>query len=205
MKFRRFFFLLFLPFAFLQTISAQNSLNENLFSLNENAAAEKIAAFARPRVYTIARTETTAKPKSVFNKKAVNVFDVERRVFELINEKRTEAGLQALVWNENIARVARLHSESMAANDFFSHEGADGKLVGSRADAAGIKHWRKIGENIAYNRGYADPSVCAAEKWMLSPGHRANILTGDWKESGIGVAVTEQGVFYFTQIFIVKK
>lgn len=186
----------FLPVIFLlslQTVFAQSATVKTFHSFAGNGETNKIAALAAPE-----------KPKTNFDRKTVNVLDIERRVFDLINKKRTEAGLSPLVRNESITRMARLHSENMAAYDYFSHTGFDGKMVNDRADAAGIKHWRRIGENIAYNRGYGDPTEIAVEKWMLSPGHRDNILKSDWKESGIGVAVTEKGVFYFTQVFLLK-
>jgi len=205
MLLRRCNFLLIFSFLFLQTVFAQNPANKNLYSFVKNGDTEKIAALARPRVFTDAKKDATEKPKITFDRKAVDVFDIERRVFDLINKERIKAGLTALVRNEDITRMARLHSENMAAYDFFSHSGLDGKLVGNRADAAGVKRWRLIGENIAYNRGYGDPTSCAVEKWMLSPGHRDNILKADWRESGIGVAVTEKGTFYFTQVFLLKK
>lgn len=190
---------------FLQTVFAQNPAGKNLYAYSTGGETNKTAVPIRPRVFVGAGKDAADKPKANFDRKAVNIFDVERRVFDLINKKRAEVGLFALVWNEDIARAARLHSANMAANDFFSHTGLDGKMVDDRADDAGVKHWRKIGENIAYNRGYGDPTDCAVEKWMLSPGHRDNILKSDWKESAVGVAVTEKGTFYFTQIFLLKK
>ena len=204
MKFRCLFFLFIFSFFCLQTVFSQSSTKNHLYSFIGKGGTETVEP-TRPRVFTAAKNDASEKPKIAFDRKAVNVFDVERRVFALVNKKRIEAGLPALVWNENIARIARSHSENMAANDFFSHAGLDGKMVGARADDAGIRHWQLIGENIAYNRGYGDPTDCAVEKWMLSPGHRDNILRIDWKESGIGVAVTEKGTFYFTQVFQLKK
>ena len=131
--------------------------------------------------------------------------NLERLVFEFVNQKRTENGLPALVWSEQAAEVARLHSSNMAANNFFSHAGLDGKRVDARADRMGLRNWRMIGENIAYNRGYGEPVARAVESWMRSPGHRKNILNSRWKETGIGIAVTADGTYYFTQIFLLRN
>lgn len=131
-------------------------------------------------------------------------FDVERQVFELINLKRSENGLPPLVWNEKTAGVARLHSANMAQFKFFSHRGLDGKTVDKRADSLGLKRWRMIGENIAALRGYREPLSQVVECWMRSPGHRANLLRENWRESGIGVAVAPDGTYYFTQVFLRK-
>ena len=113
-------------------------------------------------------------------------------------------GLAALAWNENLARVANVHSQNMAEYSFFSHRGLDDKMVSDRADAVGIRGWRAIGENIAYERGHADPVAKAIQLWLDSPSHRQNMLSKDWRECAIGVAVGSDGGYYFTQVFLRK-
>jgi uncharacterized protein YkwD len=54
-------------------------------------------------------------------------------------------------------------------------------------------------------RGFDDPAGLAVEKWMESAAHRKNLLTPNWKESAVGVAITEDGTYYFTQVFLVRK
>lgn len=130
---------------------------------------------------------------------------VERATFELMNKQRVSKGLTALVWNDQIAEVARLHSIDMARNSYFSHRGLDGKMVDERADILGVNNWRAIGENIAFMRGYNKPDKMAVEKWMDSTSHRRNMLSPTWSDSAIGVAVTPDGTYYFTQVFVVRK
>jgi uncharacterized protein YkwD len=139
------------------------------------------------------------------NPSANQVLDFEKTAFALINQKRAEVGLQPLEWSDQVAKVARLHSENMAKFKFFSHQGIDGKMVNNRADSFGLTNWTALGENIAFNRGYKEPIECAVEKWMESPGHRENLLNGRWKESAIGIAVADDGTYYFTQVFLVRK
>lgn len=148
---------------------------------------------SRPRIY---RAEVP-KPKAAF--------DLERRAFELINRQRELSGLSALKWSDDAARIARLHSENMASYNFFSHTGIDGLMVNDRADILGINKWQAIGENIAYNQGFDNPVEFAVERWMKSPKHRDNLLNSRWKESGIGIAVTENGTYYFTEVFLLRK
>jgi uncharacterized protein YkwD len=45
----------------------------------------------------------------------------------------------------------------------------------------------------------------AVERWMKSPKHRENLLSSRWKESGIGIAVTGNGTYYFTEVFLLRK
>jgi uncharacterized protein YkwD len=73
-----------------------------------------------------------------------------------------------------------------------------------RARANGIAHFRVIGENIAYNKGYDDPGGFAVERWMISSGHRANILYVGFQASAIGSYVSADGSVYLTQVFITR-
>ena len=63
----------------------------------------------------------------------------------------------------------------------------------------GYAGWSAVGENIA--AGYATPEDVVAG-WMASPGHRANILSPNFSEIGIGVSAGG-GQFgtYWTQEF----
>jgi len=135
----------------------------------------------------------------------VNIGATERAAFELLNQKRAENGLKPLVWSNEVAAIARLHSQSMAANKFFSHRGLDGSMVSDRADRSGLTKWRSIGENIAFNRGYKDPIEMAVKLWMESTSHRHNLLSDSWKESAVGVAIAADGSYYLTQVFLTRK
>jgi uncharacterized protein YkwD len=146
--------------------------------------------------------ETAAALRSPFSSAAG---EVERRVFELLNAERRSQGLADLAWSEDVAALARMHSGDMAAIKFFSHRGSDGSMVDERADRLGMGAWRVIGENIAYMRGYPDPAALAVEKWMASPEHRKNLLGPNWKESAVGIAITSDGTYYMTQVFLLRK
>jgi uncharacterized protein YkwD len=148
----------------------------------------------RPR-----RVETAAGVKASV---VINAQAVERAAFELINQKRANNGLKPLAWSDELASIARLHSHNMAEQRFFSHRGLDDKLVSDRADDIGLKRWRAIGENIAFERGYQDPTEKAVQLWLDSPSHRQNLMNDDWRESAVGVAVAADGSYYFTQVFL---
>jgi len=73
-----------------------------------------------------------------------------------------------------------------------------------RARAVGIAHYTVLGENIAYNFGYEDPGGFAVERWMLSPGHRANILEVGFRQMAVGTFVATDGSVFLTQTFITR-
>ena len=129
---------------------------------------------------------------------------IERRAFEQTNLIRVRHGLAPFVWDADICRMARTHSESMSRLGFFSHITPSGRRLRDRARAAGISQFSVLGENIAYNQGYDDPGAFAVERWMLSPKHRANILSREFRAMAIGSFVAPDGSVYLTQTFITR-
>ncbi|CAN5194031.1 hypothetical protein BH20ACI2_BH20ACI2_21460 [soil metagenome] len=144
------------------------------------------------------------KASEVKSSVIINMASAERLAFDLINQMRAENGLRPLEWSDEIAMVARIHSQNMAEFKFFGHRGLDNKLVSDRADQLRLGKWRAIGENIAYNRGYKNPVEKAVDNWLNSQSHRHNLLNSEWKESAVGVAVGDDGSYYFTQVFLRK-
>lgn len=129
---------------------------------------------------------------------------IERRAFEQTNVARAKNGLPTLVWDPELCRLARKHSEQMASLRYFSHETPDGLQLKERARASGILHFRVIGENIAYNKGHEDPGGFAVERWLTSSGHRDNMLYPGFQSSAIGSYVAADGSTYLTQVFIAR-
>lgn len=66
-----------------------------------------------------------------------------------------------------------------------------------RADFVGYRFTR-LGENLAYN--YAD-AVNVTLAWLLSEGHRDNMLHPDFQDIGVGVSVSKTGELYYVQVF----
>lgn len=128
--------------------------------------------------------------------------EIEQRAFEQTNLMRIRNGLQPFVWDADIGRMARNHSENMSRLGFFSHVSPDGLRLKDRARAAGILRYSVLGENIAYNQGFEDPGALAVERWMLSPKHRANILSSEFRAMAIGSYIAPDGSVYLTQTFI---
>lgn len=128
--------------------------------------------------------------------------EIELRAFEQTNLVRIKNGLPPFIWDAEIGRMARNHSENMSRLNFFSHVTPGGLRLRDRARAAGILRYSVLGENIAYNQGYEDPAALAVERWMLSAKHRANILSSEFRAMAIGSYVAPDGSVYLTQTFI---
>ena len=129
---------------------------------------------------------------------------IEHTAFDKTNEARVQNGLRPLAWDPLLCRMARMHSEDMAKRGYFAHETPEGLEPKDRGRALGILHFRVLAENIAYNKGFADPGAFAVERWMTSGGHRANILYIGFQASAIGSYVAADGSVYLTQVFITR-
>lgn len=126
---------------------------------------------------------------------------LERRVVEEVNRIRRERGLGTLAVDDRLSGVARHHSQAMADEGFVDHVDPTGRAPADRVSEAGID-FRAVAENIHVNRGAADPVQEAVDGWMGSRGHRKQILGRDFAVTGVGVVLDDEGVFYFTQLFL---
>jgi uncharacterized protein YkwD len=194
--------LLLLLLALCQIASAQNIQPRPVARLISDPVS---TGYSRPRRVTVEKsssvsTGTAATPTISLD----GATAIERRAFERTNQARVENGLAPLAWDSALCQMARIHSERMGQRNFFSHESPDGLQLKERARANGIRHFRVIGENIAYNKGYDDPGAFAVERWMISSGHRANILYLGFQASALGSYVSADGSVYLTQIFIAR-
>lgn len=115
-----------------------------------------------------------------------------------------EDSKQPLALNTMLQTAARDHSQWMLNNNIFSHTGIDGSTPSERNKAAGYvlrTPWR-TGENISVigpaSEGAAGLTTMAVrhhQNLFKSPGHRRNILNGDFRNIGVGQKV---GNYTFT-------
>jgi uncharacterized protein YkwD len=96
--------------------------------------------------------------------------------------------------------VALQHSRYQAGAGKIDHSGPRGEGVDTRLKDARIS-WRACGENLAYSLGHSEPAQIMVDGWMDSPGHRANILNGNFTHGGLGIAKDKEGAYYGTQVF----
>ena len=127
---------------------------------------------------------------------------VEQAIFNKVNEERAKAGVSPLSYNSTMEKYARIKSQDMGDNNYFSHADLSGKYITSKMKADGVSY-KAWGENIAYIGGITDPTALAnkfMENWMNSEGHRKNILSTNFDSIGIGVYQSGNRV-YATQEF----
>lgn len=122
--------------------------------------------------------------------------DSEKKMLDLINSERVKIGLDPLLTDTDLKKIAINHSQDMFKRGYFSHYSPEGATVADRAEKEEID-FLIIGENLAFA-----PNVELAHKGLMnSEGHRANILSKDYTKLGLGIL--DGGVYgrIFTQVF----
>ena len=139
---------------------------------------------------TPSEPDTPAQPDD-----SASVSAYEQEVVTLVNAERAKYGLSALTLDKTLCGYARVKSQDMHDQGYFSHTSP---RYGSPFDmmrSFGVSY-QYAGENIA--TGYSSPAG-VVNAWMNSEGHRANILSANYTSIGVGY-VADGG--YWTQWFI---
>jgi uncharacterized protein YkwD len=136
---------------------------------------------------------------SVINSVVLGQSTGESEVFDLVNRERSRAHQGELIWDDQLARLARDYSRRMAREGFFDHYDPEGKTVIDRA--ARLKKWSTIGENLFVCDDHPFFATTAVRGWMKSPTHRTNMLDRSWTATGIGIATGRDGSIFITEVF----
>lgn len=114
---------------------------------------------------------------------------LEELVLRDVNAVRAAHHLRGLTASPALGRSAVTHSRSMATYGFFAHESRGGTSFAERirrfyAPRSGA--WT-VGENLAMFSGSPPTAAAIVQAWMASPGHRANLLRGLFREAGLAI------------------
>lgn len=141
----------------------------------------------------------TPKPDapSVPSTTGTNLSQMEAEVVRLVNIERQKNGLSSFTASSKLSNVARLKSQDMAENNYFSHQSPKYGSPFDMMKSFGISY-KTAGENIA-NGYYSAESVVRG--WMNSQGHRENILNHSFNTIGVGSFTSSNGTIYWTQMF----
>ncbi|WP_220392827.1 CAP domain-containing protein [Chitinophaga lutea] len=122
-------------------------------------------------------------------------------LLQLVNDVRSKGcncgstampPVQPLSWNILLELAAAKHSKDMVERKYFSHSSPEGTSPQQRIKAAGYSYsWS--GENIA--SGFSKEAD-VINGWLKSEGHCKNIMSGNYKEMGVGRANS-----VWTQVF----
>ncbi len=119
------------------------------------------------------------------------------QVIAICNQERAKAGLGALTKTDVLCAVAQARSNELVRS--FSHNRPDGRSCFTIYDEFGVVYGY-AGENIAAGQHSAQE---VANAWLNSPGHRRNIMNGNYHKIGVGLAVQQGSLYeyYWTEMF----
>lgn len=123
--------------------------------------------------------------------------DYVNQIVYLINAARTNAGLNALTFNAELATFAQAHAEDMAYNNFLSHDDSDGSF-GQRMATYAQTHGQQItGEILAIGTPQN-----AIDQWRMD--EHWNYVLGVFTQLGVGYAYNSCSDYggYFTVDFV---
>lgn len=110
------------------------------------------------------------------------------RLARLHNIARLDVERPRLRFDTGLSIVARRHSLRMAR---------EGRLYHSTDLTRRVRRWRYLGENVGVGPSIED----LQQAFMDSPPHRQNILSGRYRDVGVGVVKDSYGTYWVTVIF----
>lgn len=128
----------------------------------------------------------------------------EQQIIEATNSFRQALGLHPLLNDEKLSQAAQAKAEDMVKNKYFDHSTPTGELFSAFINRSGYTY-RQAGENLALHHATIDSLIQA---WLLSPGHKANIVNANYNDIGIGVAygtIDGRDGWFVVQLFGTKR
>jgi uncharacterized protein YkwD len=117
--------------------------------------------------------------------------EMRRATLCLVNRQRHRHGLGSVHSDRSLRKAATRHSADMVKRDYFSHYSPGGgstqSRIGGSGYLAGARSFR-YGEVIGGGTANGGSPKRVMKAWMHSGPHRAAILTGAFRDLGIGVA-----------------
>lgn len=170
---------------------------QNTTSPTQTPTAQPTAAVSgKPPVTPTRKPDATKTPSTGDDYTTQNASVQEQIAFNLLNSDRAANQRQPLQLDATLSRLARLKSEDMRDNHYFSHESPTYGNVRDMLTEFGYS-FNGCGENIGH---HANVEKCQAA-FLSSAAHRQNIMSTAWTKVGIGIALDENGYIYETQIF----
>jgi hypothetical protein len=127
----------------------------------------------------------------------LNLEQLEDRLFYLVNRERSERGLAELQFDARLRAMARAHSLKMIQENKLAHDFPGYENLAGRAVRSGL-YFSELGENVASGDTFV--MRIYHEQLMSSPDHRENLLSGGFRQLGIGIALSGNQ-YYITQEF----
>lgn len=107
---------------------------------------------------------------------------LEHEVLALVNSERSSRGIEPVLWDDKLHEIAREHSEEMARRGELFHSSINEPYAENCwGGGAGSLYYNTAGDIVS--------------GWMGSPKHRTWLLCPHIKHIGIGIAVSDEGMY----------
>ncbi len=121
----------------------------------------------------------------------------EAQMISLINQERAKAGLNELIIDNSLVKLAKEKSMDMVSHNYFGH---NSKQLGTIYDQL---HREQIGYERAAENLAGTVNVRKAQDYLFaSPTHRWNILNPKFKKIGVGIVRGGPFGAMITQLFL---
>ena len=142
-----------------------------------------------------AKAAATVCPDARIAPNGRNGARVDAATLCLMNEVRVAHGLRALRANRALAAVASGQASDMVHGDYFGDQSLSGqspltRIVASNYPAHASSVRLMTAQNIGWGTGPNATPAGILRAWMESPPHRLIILTGFYRDAGVGVAAS---------------
>lgn len=179
--------------------------------IEKDIVLEMNMARTNPKKYSELYIEPRTKK---FNGKiyggSLQTFEGVAVVNECVKFMNSQKPLQTLAPSKGLTRAAKDHAETQSLTDEIGHNSTDGADPFTRMKRYGS--YRTAGENISYGSKTAREIVVSLliDDGVKSRGHRKNIMSKDFKTTGIGFAAQHKKygcecVLDFADDFIEKE
>lgn len=164
-----------------------------------NAKGQKTAALLLSAMLAASPVVSLAADDSLFagHYTTASQSAQEQTAGNLLNSDRARYGLEPLILDPELSRIARVKSMDMRDNQYFSHHSPTYGDVRSMLRTFGYAY-TAAAENIAHHATVEK----AQAAFLSSPGHRRNVLSKAYSRVGLGIAMDARGFVYLTQIFV---
>lgn len=144
---------------------------------------------------SITKSDNVATPQTILSFEAA----FNKRIFDLTNQFRINEGLPPLKLSPALSKNATNYSVSMMKNKRLSHTDVKGCDLTCRFKRDGYisQSW---GENLAHYSFSDEPTVedvaqFFMKEWIKSAGHRANLVSSKYTETGIGITKNDHTIY----------
>ena len=125
---------------------------------------------------------------------AANATRIDAATLCLVDRERASNHLRPLRLNGELRTLATSQVRHMVSWNYFADDRPPGLTpLSLLADTTRYPAHTKsvsVGQNIGWGSGPLATPACMVAAWMASPEHRMIILTGEYRDAGVGVAPT---------------